>query len=146
MKHFGIYRKLILIAGTATAAVSVGAFFFMEDSFSRMLFVVSGFVLLCGLLFLLDFLHNRYNDNLLEEITLLIEALVEQQEPDGLFRSRGHPDCTVAASASKTPQYFKSAESNADAGKRAYQDLDFRYIPPNQNAGSGGEYLCAAAR
>ena len=80
MKHFGIYRKLILIAGTATAAVSVGAFFFMEDSFSRMLFVVSGFVLLCGLLFLLDFLHNRYNDNLLEEITLLIEALVEQQE------------------------------------------------------------------
>ena len=80
MKHFEIYRKLILIIGTATAAVSVGAFFFMEDSFSRMLFVVSGFVLLCGLLFLLDFLHNRYNDNLLEEITLLIEALVEQQE------------------------------------------------------------------
>ena len=30
--------------------------------------------------FLLDFLHNRYNDNLLDEITLLIEALVEQQE------------------------------------------------------------------
>ena len=77
MKHFGIYRKLILIAGTATAAVSVGAFFFMEDSFSRMLFVVSGFVLLCGLLFLLDFLHNRYNDTLLEDITLLIEALVD---------------------------------------------------------------------
>ena len=33
-----------------------------------------------ALLFLMDFLHNRYNDNLLEEITLLIEALVEQQE------------------------------------------------------------------
>lgn len=79
MKHFGIYRKLILIVSTATAAVSVGMFFFMEDSFFRMLFVVSAFVLLCGLLFLLDFLHNRYNDNLLEEITLLIEALVEQQ-------------------------------------------------------------------
>lgn len=80
MKHFEIYRKLILIVGTAAAAVSVGAVFFMEDSFFLMLFVVSGFVLLCGLLFLLDFLHNRYNDNLLEEITLLIEALVEQQE------------------------------------------------------------------
>lgn len=39
MKHFRIYRKLILIVGTATAAVSVGVFFFMEDSFFRMLFV-----------------------------------------------------------------------------------------------------------
>ena len=80
MKHFGIYRKLILIIGTAAAAVSIGVFFFMEDILFRMLFIVSAFVLLCGLLFLLDFLHNRYNDNLLEEITLLIEALVEQQE------------------------------------------------------------------
>ena len=80
MKHFGIYRKLILIVGTATAAVSIGVFFFMEDILFRMLFIVSAFMLLCGLLFLLDFLHNRYNDNLLEEIALLIEALVEQQE------------------------------------------------------------------
>ena len=80
MKHFGIYRKLILMAGAATAAVSIGVFFFMEDILYRMLFIVSAFVLLCGLLFLLDFLHNRYNDNLLEEIALLIEALVEQQE------------------------------------------------------------------
>lgn len=80
MKHFGIYRKLILIVGTATAAVSIGVFFFMEDILFRMLFIVSAFALLCGLLFLLDFLHNRYNDTLLEDITLLIEALVEQQE------------------------------------------------------------------
>ena len=27
-----------------------------------------------------SFLHNRYHDDLLEQITLLIEALVEQQE------------------------------------------------------------------
>lgn len=80
MKHFGIYRKLILIIGTATAVVSVGVFFFMEDILFRMLFIVAAFVFLCGLLFLLDFLHNRYNDTLLEDITLLIEALVEQQE------------------------------------------------------------------
>ena len=80
MKHFGIYRKLILIVGTAAAAVSIGVFFFMEDILFRMLFIVAAFVFLCGLLFLLDFLHNRYNDNLLEDITLLIEALVEQQE------------------------------------------------------------------
>lgn len=37
MKHFGIYRKLILIIGTATAVVSVGVFFFMEDILFRTL-------------------------------------------------------------------------------------------------------------
>ena len=40
MKHFGIYRKLILIIGTATAVVSVGVFFFMEDILFRTLFIV----------------------------------------------------------------------------------------------------------
>ena len=59
---------------------SVGVFFFMEDILFRTLFISFAFVFFGGLLFLLDFLHNRYNDNLLEEITLLIEALVEQQE------------------------------------------------------------------
>ena len=95
MKHFVIYRKLILIIGTATAVVSVGVFFFMEDILFRTLFISFAFVFFGGLLFLLDFLHNRYNDNLLEEITLLIEA-----------------------STSKTPQYFKGTESNADTGER----------------------------
>ena len=80
MKHFGIYRKLILIAGTVTAAVSACVLLFMENSLFRMRFFVFALVLLWGFLVLLDFLHNRYNDNLLEKITLLIEALVEQQE------------------------------------------------------------------
>ena len=80
MKHFGVYRKLILIAGTVIAAVSVGSVFFMENTSALMLFVICAFAILCGLLFLLDFLHNRYHDDLLEQITLLIEALVEQQE------------------------------------------------------------------
>lgn len=80
MMHFGVYRKLILIAGTVIAAVSVGAVFFMENTSAFMLFVICAFGILCGLLFLLDFLHNRYHDDLLQQITLLIEALVEQQE------------------------------------------------------------------
>lgn len=80
MKRFGIYRKLILIAGTVIAAVSVGAMFLMESTSPLMLLVICAFVILCGLLFLLDFLHNRYHDDLLEQIALLIEALVEQQE------------------------------------------------------------------
>lgn len=78
--HFGVYRKLILIAGTVIAAVSIGAVFFMENTSAFMLFVICAFGILCGLLFLLDFLHNRYHDDLLQQITLLIEALVEQQE------------------------------------------------------------------
>ena len=80
MKHLGIYRKLILIAGTVIAMVSVVALFFIESNLSIMIFVASAFAILCGLIFLLDFLHNRYNDDLLEQITLLIEALTEQQE------------------------------------------------------------------
>lgn len=80
MMHFGVYRKLILIAGTVIAAVSIGAVFFMENTSAFMLFVICAFGILCGLLFLLDFLHNRYHDDLLQQITLLIEALVEQQE------------------------------------------------------------------
>lgn len=80
MKHFGIYRKLILIAGTVIAAVSVGAVLFMKSVSAPVLFAVCTFVILCSLLFLLDFLHNRYHDDLLEQITLLIEALAEQQE------------------------------------------------------------------
>ena len=54
MKHFGIYRKLILIIGTATAVVSVGVFFFMEDILFRTLFISFAFVFLCGLLFLME--------------------------------------------------------------------------------------------
>ena len=113
MKHFVIYRKLILIIGTATAVVSVGVFFFMEDILFRTLFISFAFVFFGGLLFLLDFLHNRYNDNLLEEITLLIEALVEQQERTVLSSGPNIP-----ALMSKTPQYFKGTESNADTGER----------------------------
>lgn len=80
MRYFGVYRKLILIAGTVVAAISIGAVLFMEITSALMLFVICAFAILCGLLFLLDFLHNRYHDDLLEQITLLIEALVEQQE------------------------------------------------------------------
>ena len=80
MRHFGVYRKLILITGTVLAAASVCAVFFTESTSARMFFVIAVFAILCGFLFLIDFLHNRYNDDLLEQITLLIEALVERQE------------------------------------------------------------------
>ena len=48
MKHFVIYRKLILIIGTASAVVSVGVFFFMEDILFRTLFIYFAFVFFWG--------------------------------------------------------------------------------------------------
>lgn len=80
MKHFDIYRKLVLITGAVISVLSVLMVFFAGNSPVTMLWGYSGVLILFALLLLLDFLHNRYNDDLLEQITLLIEALVEQQE------------------------------------------------------------------
>ena len=33
----------------------------MDNTYALMLFVICAFAILCGLLFLLDFLHNRYH-------------------------------------------------------------------------------------
>lgn len=80
MKHFDIYRKLVLITGAVISVLSVLMVFFTRSSPVTMLWGFFGVFILFALLLLLDFLHNRYNDDLLEQITLLIEALVEQQE------------------------------------------------------------------
>lgn len=80
MKLFVIYRKLVLITGAVISVLSVLMVFFARSSPVTMLWGFFGVLILFALLLLLDFLHNRYNDDLLEQITLLIEALVEQQE------------------------------------------------------------------
>ena len=80
MKHFDIHRKLVLITGAVISVLSVLMVFFARSTPVTMLWGFSGVLILFALLLLLDFLHNRYNDDLLEQITLLIEALVEQQE------------------------------------------------------------------
>lgn len=80
MKYFKLYRKLILtLAACVTIGAGILALLWNQSSFFGR-FVCLTPLLLCSLLFLLDFLHNRYDDDLLEKITLLIEALVEQQE------------------------------------------------------------------
>ena len=78
MKHFDIYRKIILTAGGAAAVFAAAALFTAEDPVLKFS-AAAGIVLLCGLLFLTDYLHCRYNDDLLKKITLRVEALVEQQ-------------------------------------------------------------------
>lgn len=80
MKHFDTYRKLVLITGAVISVLSVLMVFFARSSPVTMLWGFFGVLILFALLLLLDFLHNRYNDDLLEQITLLIESLVEQQE------------------------------------------------------------------
>ena len=80
MKHFDTYRKLVLITGAVISVLSVLMVFFARSSPVTMLWGFFGVLILFALLLLLDFLHNRYNDDLLEQITLRIEALVEQQE------------------------------------------------------------------
>ena len=80
MRHFDIYRKLVLITGAVISVLSVLMVLFAKSSPVTMLWGISDVLTLFALLLLLDFLHNRYNDDLLEQITLLIEALVEQQE------------------------------------------------------------------
>ena len=50
MKHFGIYRKLILIIGTATAVVSVGVFIFYGGHpfpYAFYLFCICNFYVAC---------------------------------------------------------------------------------------------------
>lgn len=81
MRHFKIYRKLILVLAVYTALLAVVAALFWKNSSVFPVLLGVAPILLCCLLFLLDFLHNRYDDDLLEKITLLIEALAERQEP-----------------------------------------------------------------
>lgn len=80
MKHFGIYRKVILMIGAILAVLSVSAMIVMKSPPAFMIFTASVLIIVCSLMFLLDYLHNRYNDDLLEQLTLLVEALVGEQE------------------------------------------------------------------
>lgn len=93
MKYFEIYRKLILTVSVFLSVTVAAALFFMENRPAILTSAISVFVIICGFLFLLDVLHNRYNDDLLEKITLLIEDLVEQEEQ--LFFSEAEDTLTA---------------------------------------------------
>lgn len=83
MKYFKLYRKLIFLGGALLTLALAGSAVLITGNLSLSglsLFAASVPLLLYGLLLLLDRLHCHYDDDLLEKITLLIEALVEQQE------------------------------------------------------------------
>lgn len=80
MKNFKFYRKHIMNLGIILVLIdSVGCYIISKNvQWTFVAFVLSG--ILCALIFSMDIIHNRYTDDLLEQLTLLIEDLIGQQE------------------------------------------------------------------
>lgn len=80
MKNFKFYRKHIMNLGIILVLIdSVGCYIISKDvQWTFVAFILSG--VLCALIFSMDIIHNRYTDDLLEQLTLLIEELIGQQE------------------------------------------------------------------
>lgn len=80
MKNFKFYRKHIMNLGILLVLIdSVGCYIISKDvQWTFVAFILSG--ILCALIFSMDIIHNRYTDDLLEQLTLLIEDLIGQQE------------------------------------------------------------------
>lgn len=80
MKQFHLYRRLILWLCALLSILPAGWIFIQTGEILKALppfLYGAGFA---ALLFLLDFLYGRYVDDLLEQVTLLIEELVGKRE------------------------------------------------------------------
>ena len=80
MKYFKHIRIILIILEMIIAAAMLGILCMMNIHLDVKLVFLIAVVLLFGLFLLLDYLHNRYVDDLLEQLTLLIEKLVGSQE------------------------------------------------------------------
>lgn len=80
MKYFKYIRKILIIleAMMAIALAAVLCFTPMDISVKAGLLI--GIAFFVGIFYLLDYLHNRYLDDMLEQLTFLIEELVGKQE------------------------------------------------------------------
>lgn len=77
MKHLEIARKILIAAAAlCTAAVPALSYFFTQESAVAAI-TAAPVLILFGCLILLDYLHRRSTDDLLESLTLLIESLVD---------------------------------------------------------------------
>ncbi len=79
MKNFKNFRKLILSFSVLTVVIICVIGFAFTD-FNTAIFISILSILLCLFIFFIDYLHNRYTDDLVEQLSLLIESLVEQQK------------------------------------------------------------------
>lgn len=79
MKYFEFYRKIILISAfVLTTLLGIGISY-AETSGLVPIFFFMLWIISWSSLFLLDRLHRRYMDDLLEQLTLLIEGLIDKQ-------------------------------------------------------------------
>lgn len=80
MKHFKYIRKILIILEVMIAiALAIVLCFIPMDIFVKAGLLV-GVAIFFLIFYLLDHLHNRYLDDMLEELTFLIEELVGKQE------------------------------------------------------------------
>lgn len=79
MKTFNVYRKVIFAICILTVLTGTVICFILFGDIKITLLVLAVFLILCAGIFLIDYLHNRYTDDLLEQLALLIENLVSQQ-------------------------------------------------------------------
>lgn len=77
MKHLEITRKILIVsAALCTVAVPALSYFFTQEAVIAAI-TAAPVLILFGCLILLDYLHRRSTDDLLESLTLLIESLVD---------------------------------------------------------------------
>ena len=80
MKYFKYIRKILIILGAMMAIALAAVLCFTPMDISVKAGLLIGIAFFGGICDLLDYLHNRYLDDMLEQLTFLIEELVGKQE------------------------------------------------------------------
>ena len=80
MKCFKYIRKILIILEVLAAIALAAVLSFTPIDSSVKAGLLMGIVFFFGIFYLLDYLHNRYLDDMLEQLTFLIEELVGDQE------------------------------------------------------------------
>lgn len=80
MKYFKYIRKILIILEVFAAIALAAVLCFTPIDSSVKVGLLIGIAFFLGIFYLLDYLHNRYLDDMLEQLTFLIEELVGDQE------------------------------------------------------------------
>lgn len=80
MKYFKYIRKTLIILEVLVAITLAAVLCFTPSDSSVKAGLLMGIAFFFGIFYLLDYLHNRYLDDMLEQLTFLIEELVGDQE------------------------------------------------------------------
>jgi len=80
MKYFKYIRKVLIVLEVIIAIALAAVLCFTPIDISVKVGLLIGIAFFFGVFYLLDYLHNRYLDDMLEQLTFLIEELVGKQE------------------------------------------------------------------